>query len=140
MDITLLAGEQGLSNMVSWVHMIETKEAIEIIEVERACVKRNTDNKCDRDCINCDLLRTEEEIFAAYDMAIESLEKRIPKKTNKVMDRTWGTKEELDVELEKQKVVNSRFGYTQFGKEHKKVTYKETEDGWLEVDKVEIEK
>lgn len=51
------------------------QEAIEIIEVERACVKRNTDNKCDRDCINCDLLRTEEEIFAAYDMAIESLEK-----------------------------------------------------------------
>ena len=37
-------------------------------------------------------------------------------------------------------VVNSKFGYTQFGKEHKKVTYKETEDGWLEVDKVEIEK
>ena len=56
------------------------KEAIEIIEVERACVKRNTDNKCDRDCINCDLLRTEEEIFAAYDMAIEALEKQIPKK------------------------------------------------------------
>ena len=51
------------------------KEAIEIIKVERACVKRNTDNKCDRDCINCDLLRTEEEIFAAYDRAIESLEK-----------------------------------------------------------------
>ena len=73
------------------------KEAIEIIEVERACVKRNTDNKCDRDCINCDLLRTEEEIFAAYDMAIKALENRIPKKTNKVIDKTWGTKEELDV-------------------------------------------
>lgn len=56
------------------------------------------------------------------------------------IDHPEWTKEELDVELEKQKVVNSRFGYTQFGKEHKKVTYKETEDGWLEVDKVEIEK
>ena len=52
------------------------EEAIEITEVERACVKRNTDNKCDRDCINCDLLRTEEEIFAAYDMAIKALEKQ----------------------------------------------------------------
>ena len=31
------------------------------------------------------------------DIAIEALEKRIPKKTDKVMDRTWGTKEELDV-------------------------------------------
>ena len=56
------------------------------------------------------------------------------------IDHPEWTKEELDVELEKQKVVNSKFGYTQFGKEHKKVTYKETEDGWLEVDKVEIEK
>lgn len=27
MDITLLAGSKGLSNVVSWVHMIETKEA-----------------------------------------------------------------------------------------------------------------
>ena len=56
------------------------------------------------------------------------------------IDHPEWTKEELAVELEKQKVVNSRFGYTQFGKEHKRVTYKETEDGWLEVDKVEIEK
>ena len=32
MDITLLAGEQGLSNMVSWVHMIETKEASSFLE------------------------------------------------------------------------------------------------------------
>lgn len=53
------------------------EEAIEITEVERACVKRNTDNKCDRDCINCDLLRTEEEIFAAYDMAIKALEQQM---------------------------------------------------------------
>lgn len=32
MDITLLAGEAGLLNMVSWVHMIETKEASSFLE------------------------------------------------------------------------------------------------------------
>lgn len=32
MDITMIAGEQGLSNIVSWVHMIETKEASTFLE------------------------------------------------------------------------------------------------------------
>ena len=49
------------------------EEAIEIIKTERECVERNTQNECDRDCINCDLLRADEEIFSAYDMAIEAL-------------------------------------------------------------------
>ncbi|WP_230398834.1 PucR family transcriptional regulator [Novisyntrophococcus fermenticellae] len=32
MDITLIAGKKGLSNMVSWVHMVETKEASTFLE------------------------------------------------------------------------------------------------------------
>lgn len=32
MDITLIAGEKGLSNMVTWVHMIETEEASTFLE------------------------------------------------------------------------------------------------------------
>ena len=32
MDITLLAGEDGLNKMVSWVHMVETKEACTFLE------------------------------------------------------------------------------------------------------------
>lgn len=32
MDITLIAGEKGSSNMVSWVHMIETREASTFLE------------------------------------------------------------------------------------------------------------
>ena len=32
MDIVLLAGEKGLDNMVSWVHMVETKEASTFLE------------------------------------------------------------------------------------------------------------
>lgn len=50
------------------------EEAAEIIKIERECVERNTSNECDRDCINCDLLRADEEIFSAYDMAIEALQ------------------------------------------------------------------
>ncbi len=32
MDITLLAGEKGMNNFVSWVHMVETKEASTFLE------------------------------------------------------------------------------------------------------------
>lgn len=53
---------------------MDRKEAIEIIKIERECVERNTSNECDRDCTNCDLLRADEEIFSAYDMAIEALQ------------------------------------------------------------------
>ena len=55
---------------------MDRKEAIEIIKTERECVARNTQNECDRDCINCDLLRWDEDIFSAYDMAIEALQEK----------------------------------------------------------------
>lgn len=32
MDITLLAGKEGLNNLVSWVHMVETMEASDFLE------------------------------------------------------------------------------------------------------------
>ena len=32
MDITLIAGKNGMSNLVSWVHMVETKEASTFLE------------------------------------------------------------------------------------------------------------
>ena len=49
-----------------------TKEkAIEIIQTEKKCVARA--NICDRDCANCYLVLPEEEILAAYDMAIDSI-------------------------------------------------------------------
>ena len=32
MDITLLAGDAGLSNMVSWIHMVETQEASSFLD------------------------------------------------------------------------------------------------------------
>lgn len=55
---------------------MDRKEAVEIIKIERQCVERNTQNECDRDCANCDLLLLDEKIFAAYDMAIAALEEK----------------------------------------------------------------
>lgn len=59
------------------------REAIEVIKTEKECVKRNVarehdvkDSGCDRDCLHCDLLMTEEDIQTAYDMAIEALKLR----------------------------------------------------------------
>lgn len=55
--------------------------AIEVIQAEKECVKRNSDREhgiedsgCDRDCLHCDLLHTDEDIQMSYDMAISGLE------------------------------------------------------------------
>ena len=47
------------------------ERAVEIIQTEKKCVARA--NICDRDCANCHLVLPEEEILAAYDMAIMAL-------------------------------------------------------------------
>lgn len=52
-----------------------TKEqAIVIIENEKECVKRA--NNCNRDCYNCELVKTDIEILTALDMAIKALEQQ----------------------------------------------------------------
>ena len=50
------------------------KEAIEVIETEKQCVLRNSENWCDRDCICCDLVMAESEIICGYDTAIKAIE------------------------------------------------------------------
>lgn len=55
------------------------QEAIEIVKNEKVCVERAI-NGCDRKCEKCDLLREDKEIQQGYDLAIEALEKQIPKK------------------------------------------------------------
>lgn len=52
-----------------------TKEKIiEIIKNELECVRTASDNKCDRDCENCKLVRDSDDIIKAYDFVIEMLE------------------------------------------------------------------
>jgi len=51
------------------------EEAIAIIENEKECVNRaNKNDYCNRDCYNCELVKTDTEILTALDMAIEVLE------------------------------------------------------------------
>lgn len=51
------------------------EEAIAIIENEKKCVNRaNKNDYCNRDCYNCELVKTDTEILEAFDMAIKALE------------------------------------------------------------------
>ena len=51
------------------------EEAIAIIENEKECVNRaNKNDYCNRDCYNCELVKTDTEILTALDMAIKALE------------------------------------------------------------------
>ena len=46
---------------------------IEVFETEKACIIRNVNNVCDRNCAKCDLILPDSEIIGAYDAAIKFL-------------------------------------------------------------------
>ena len=46
--------------------------------IEKECINRD----CDRDCANCDIVQNVEDLNNAYNIAINALEKQIPKKVN----------------------------------------------------------
>ena len=51
------------------------EQAISIIENEKKCVNRaNKNDYCNRDCYNCELVKTDTEILMALDMAIQALQ------------------------------------------------------------------
>ena len=53
----------------------EREQAIAILENEKKCVNRaNKNDYCNRDCYNCELVKTDTEILTAFDMAIKALE------------------------------------------------------------------
>jgi hypothetical protein len=50
------------------------EEAIATVENEKRCVNRASKNdNCNRDCYNCELVKTDAEILEAFDMAIKAL-------------------------------------------------------------------
>ena len=53
------------------------ERAIEILENEMECVKRNDMGNCDRDCAQCDLLLDTDEILTAYKMIIDDVKNTI---------------------------------------------------------------
>lgn len=56
----------------------EREQAIAILENEKKCVNRaNKNDYCNRDCYNCELVKTDTEILTALDMAIQALEQEL---------------------------------------------------------------
>ena len=51
-------------------------EAKKYMLIEKECINRD----CNRDCANCDIVQDVEDLNNAYDVAIQALEKQIPKK------------------------------------------------------------
>lgn len=47
--------------------------ALLVMEIERECVQRNVDKKCDRECAKCDLVLPDVEVLKAYDEVITLL-------------------------------------------------------------------
>lgn len=39
---------------------------IDLLETERACVQTNADQRCDRDCANCNLVQEDTELIEMY--------------------------------------------------------------------------
>lgn len=69
------------------------KEAIECLKNEKLCILITDKNECTRECSKCDLVMETDTLLTAYDMAIEAIEKQIPKKPinqSEEYDRTYG--------------------------------------------------
>lgn len=59
------------------------KEAIDCLKNEKLCILIADKNECTRECSKCDLVMETDTLLTAYDMAIEALEKQIPKRCYK---------------------------------------------------------
>ena len=51
---------------------------IELLEIEHACILRNTHGECDRDCGKCDLAQDDGELHEMYTDVIAMLRERVP--------------------------------------------------------------
>ena len=60
-------------------------EAKKYMVIEKECINRD----CNRDCANCDIVQNVEDLNNAYDVAINALEKQIPKKPDCIEDKMW---------------------------------------------------
>lgn len=44
---------------------------LELLQIELECIQRNEQNICNRDCANCDLVQTTDELIKMYTTVIE---------------------------------------------------------------------
>lgn len=49
---------------------------IELLEIEKQCVLRNSIRECDRDCANCDLVQKDSDLLKMYTDVIDLLKER----------------------------------------------------------------
>lgn len=54
---------------------MELKRMVDLLKIERECVRRNSDGECDRDCANCDIVQIDTDLLEMYDSVIEKLSK-----------------------------------------------------------------
>lgn len=52
-----------------------SKRILELLRIERECVQRNCDGRCDRDCANCELVQTDSDLLEMYNEVILAYEK-----------------------------------------------------------------
>lgn len=47
--------------------------ALQLLQIERECVRRQSGRGCDRDCQTCDIVQATEELIAMYDYVMQTL-------------------------------------------------------------------
>ena len=52
---------------------MDRNRIIELLKIERECIRRNCEQRCDRNCGACDLVQDDQELLAAFDGAIALL-------------------------------------------------------------------
>ena len=53
------------------------RKVLYYMKIEKACVLRNENNECDRNCSECDLVCGTEDIIKAYDIVIDILSRMV---------------------------------------------------------------
>lgn len=54
---------------------MKKERAIELLQIERACIERNQAQMCDRRCERCDLCQDTDELLLMYDVVITNIKR-----------------------------------------------------------------
>ena len=63
-----------MDNNIQRIEQYSFQESMDMIINEKKCVDRAEKNKCNRDCANCDLVKSTNEIFNALDQSYFALQ------------------------------------------------------------------
>lgn len=56
---------------------MKDEKILELLKIERECVKRNMDGRCDRECARCDIVQSSKELIKMYDAVIKNYQHSI---------------------------------------------------------------